>query len=56
MDLYYIKFILVARSGWSGSDAVLYQNFDSPDGLVLMEGSEPVGPVPLVSGLVTSVL
>ena len=50
-----IKLILVGRSGWSEPDAVLYQSFDSPDGLVLMEGSEPMSPVPLVPGLVTSV-
>ena len=48
--------VSVVNSGWSGPDAVLYWSFDSPDGLVLMEGSEPVGSVPLVSGQVTSVL
>ena len=40
------------KPGWSGPDAILYQSFDSPDGLVLMEGSELVGSVPLVSGQV----
>ena len=40
----------------SGLDAVLYQSFDSPDGLVLMERSELVGSIPLVSGQVTLVL
>ena len=39
----------------SGLDAVLYQSFDSPDGLVLMERSELVGSIPLVSGQVTLV-
>ena len=42
----------VVRSGWSGPDAVLYKSFDSPDGLILMESSELVGPVPLVAGQV----
>ena len=48
--------VSVVKPGWSGSDAVLYQSFDSPNGLVLRESSELGGPVPLVSGLVTSVL
>ena len=39
----------------SGPDAVLYQSFDLPDGLVLMERSELVDSIPLVSGQVTSV-
>ena len=45
----------VVKPGWSTPDAVLYQSFDSPDGLVLMESSEPVGPVPLVTGQVMPV-
>ena len=46
-------FISVVKSGWSGPDAVRYQSFDSPDGLVVMESSEFLRSVPLVSGQVT---
>ena len=47
--------VSAVKAGWSGSDVVLYWSFDSPDGLALMENSELVGSVPLVSGKVTSV-
>ena len=45
-------------SGWTGPPAVLYRSFDSLDGLVLMEGTEPaeINPVHLVSGKVNKVI
>ena len=40
-------------SNWTGPNAVFYQSFDSSDGLVLMEGTEPTSDcIPLVSGKV----
>ena len=40
-------------SGWTGPSAVLYQSFDSSDGLFLKEGTQTASnPVPLVSGKV----
>ena len=37
---------------WTGPKDVFYLNFDSSDGLVLMEGSEEVNYTPLVIGKV----
>ena len=44
----------VQASGWTGPDAVLYQSFDSSDGLVLMEGTKvaEINCVPLLAGKV----
>ena len=39
-------------AGWTGPPAALYSCFDSLDGLVLMEGIQQIGEVPLVSGKV----
>ena len=38
--------------GWTGPDTALYRSFDSSDGLVLMEGTQQMGPIPLVPGKV----
>ena len=37
---------------WTGPDAAIYYNFDNSDGFVLMEGTQEMGPVPLVTGQV----
>ena len=44
----------IKPSEWTGPDAILYRSFDSSDGLVLMEGTEPaeINSVPLVAGKV----
>ena len=37
---------------WSGTNAVLYYNFDSSDGFVLMEATQEMGPVQTLTGQV----
>ena len=37
---------------WTGPEAALYQSVDDSDGLVLWEGTQQIGEVPLVSGKV----
>ena len=39
-------------SSRTGADAAFYYNFDSSDGFVLMEGTQQMGSVPLVTGKV----
>ena len=47
----------IPPSDWTGPSAVLYQSFDSSDGFVLMEGTQPatMNCVPLVSGKVRNI-
>ena len=37
---------------WTGPEAALYQSFDDSDDLVLVEGTQQIGDVPLVAGKV----
>ena len=37
---------------WTGPKVALYESFDASSGLVLMEGAQQVGSLPLVSGKV----
>ena len=45
-------------SNWTGPGAILYQSFDSSDGLELMEGNQSaaMNSVPLVSGMVSYII
>ena len=36
--------------GWSGPCPALYRSFDTSASLVLMEGNNPIGDIPLVTG------
>ena len=38
--------------GWTGSNAVLYQSFDSSDGVVLKEGTTKRDNIPRICGKV----
>ena len=42
-------------SGWTGPPAALYRSFDTSDGLILVEGSSQIEPIPLVTGKVRSI-
>ena len=37
---------------WCGPEAAFYYSFDSSDGFVLMEGTQKMGPVPIINGQV----
>ena len=37
---------------WAGAEVILYHSFDHSDALVLWEGTQQIGEVPLVSGKV----
>ena len=41
-----------APSEWTGPDAVVYRSFDNPDGLVLMQGTQQMTSLSLISGKV----